>query len=134
MITALDHVAIAVPDLREAIRRFSEDFGLTLDGVEDLEQAQTSTAFFSVPETRIELVHPLHGEGPVARYLEKRAGGIHHLCFRSDDIEADMRRLTQKGYRFLSEHPQDGAHGARVAFIHPASCDGVLIELSQPAE
>lgn len=132
MITALDHIAIAVPDLERAIRRFLDDFGLPLEGTEDVEAAQTTTAFFPLPQTHIELVHPLRGQGPIAKYLEKKGGGIHHLCFRSDDIDADVERLRQKGYQFLSEAPTPGAHGCRVIFIHPKSCDGVLIELSQP--
>ena len=90
MITALDHIAIAVPDLEKAVARFLEDFGLKYEGQEDVEAAKTSTAFFPLPETSIELVHPLRGEGPIAKYLEKKGGGLHHLCFRSDDNDADM--------------------------------------------
>jgi methylmalonyl-CoA epimerase len=134
MITALDHIAIAVPDLEKAIKRFLEDFGLTYEGTEEVESAKTSTAFFPLPATSIELVHPLRGEGPIAKYLEKKPGGIHHLCFRTDDIEADVARLKAKGYQFLSDAPGPGAHGCTVIFIHPKSCDGVLIELSQPPE
>ena len=134
MITALDHIAIAVPDLEGAIARFLEDFGLQYDGNEVVEAAQTTTAFFSLPETHIELVHPLDGAGPRATYLEKRGGGLHQLCFRTEDIDADVERLRGKGYQFTSDAPTPGAHGSRVIFIHPKSCDGVLIELSQPAE
>ena len=134
MITALDHIAIAVPDLKKAIARFMEDFGLPFDGTEDVEAAKTTTAFFPLPPTNVELVHPLNGEGPIAKYLEKRGGGIHHLCFRSDDLDDDVARLRAKGYEFLSDEPSSGAHGSRVIFIHPRSCDGVLIELNQPAE
>ena len=133
MITALDHIAIAVPDFEKAIKRFMEDFGLDLAGTEDVQAAQTSTAFFPLPQTSIELVHPLDGEGPIARYLEKKSGGLHHLCFRSDNIEEDVARLKQKGYQFLADAPGPGAHGSQVIFIHPRSCDGVLIEISQPA-
>ncbi len=133
MITGLEHIAIAVPVLEKAVARFLTDFGLQHDGNEAVEAAQTMTAFFSVPETHIELVHPLDGGGPIAAYLEKRGGGIHHLCFRTDDIDADVARLREKGYQFTSDAPTPGAHGARVIFIHPKSCDGVLIELSQPA-
>jgi methylmalonyl-CoA/ethylmalonyl-CoA epimerase len=134
MITALDHIAIAVPDLSAAIERFMNDFGLQFNGTEDVESAKTSTAFFPVPATQIELVHPLNGEGPIAKYLEKKPGGLHHLCFRTDDIEADVARLKAKGYVFLSDAPTMGAHNCKVIFIHPKSCDGVLIELSQPCE
>ena len=133
MITSLDHIAIAVPDFEKAVKRFMEDFGLSFDGTEDVPSAKTKTAFFSLPETHIELVHPLDGEGPIAKYLETRPGGIHHLCFRTDNIDEDVRRLRGLGYQFLSEEPSPGAHGARVIFIHPKSCDGVLIELSEPS-
>lgn len=134
MITALDHIAIAVPDFEGAIKRFMEDFGLPFDGTEEVADARTSTAFFPLPPTQIELVHPLNGEGPIADYLEKRGGGLHHLCFRSDNIVEDVERLRAKGYRFLSDAPSPGAHGSQVIFIHPKSCDGVLIEINQPGE
>lgn len=132
MIVALDHIAIAVPYLEKSIARFLEDFGLEYKGREDVAAAKTSTAFFPVPATQIELVHPLNGEGPIAGYLEKRGGGLHHLCFRTNDIDADVARLKAKGYQFLSDAPTLGAHNCKVIFIHPKSCDGVLIELSQP--
>ena len=128
MITALDHIAIAVPDLEQSIKRFMEDFGLPFEGTEDVVAAKTSTAFFPLPPTSIELVHPLKGEGPIAGYLEKRGGGLHHLCFRSDNIEQDIARLRERGYQFLADEPSPGAHGSKVIFIHPKSCDGVLID------
>ncbi len=134
MITALDHIAVAVPDLEKAIKRFMEDFGLEFEGTEEVEAAQTTTAFFPLPPTSIELIHPLEGQGPVAKYLEKRGGGIHHLCFRSDNIHEDVERLKAKGYQFLADEPSPGAHGALTIFIHPKSCDGVLIEINQPGE
>lgn len=133
MITALDHIAIAVPDLERAIKRFLDDFGIRFEGTEEVEAAKTTTAFFPIDGTSIELVHPLGGEGPIAKYLDKRGGGMHHISFRTDDIDADVVRLKEKGYQFLSDGPQPGAHGSRVIFIHPKSCDGVLIELTQPA-
>ncbi len=134
MIRALDHIAIAVPDLTEAIRRFAEDFGIPFEGTEDVVSAKTTTAFFPLPGTKIELIHPLNGEGAVATFLDKRGGGLHHLCFRTDDLQGDMDRLSAKGYRFLSNAPQPGAHGTRIAFIHPKSTGGVLIELAQHPE
>ena len=134
MITGLDHIAVAVPDLEKAISRFMEDFGLTLEGTEDVAAVKTSTAFFPLAATSIELVHPLKGEGAIAAYLEKKGGGLHHLCFRSDDIDADITRLKAKGYQFLSDAPTLGAHNSKVIFIHPKSCDGVLIELNQPMD
>jgi methylmalonyl-CoA/ethylmalonyl-CoA epimerase len=135
MIIGLDHIAIAVPDFKQAIKRFLEDFGIPLDGTEDVHSAKTKTAFFPISGTKIELIHPLSEDSPVQKFLDKRGGGLHHICFRTDDIETDMKRLINKGYRFLSSTPQDGAHNTKVLFIHPKSCGGVLIELAQhPSE
>ena len=132
MIIALDHIAIAVADLPEGIRRFAEDFGLELAGTEAVPSESTETAFFPIRGTQIELISPTEpGAGTVAKALETRGPGIHHICFRTDDIEADMARLRDRGYRLLSEEPRPGAHGTRVAFIHPRSTGGVLIELAQ---
>jgi len=131
MITGLNHIAIAVPDFQKAIERFTADLGFTLTGTEDVADAQTSTAFIPVGETQVELVHPLNDEGPIKKYLEKRGGGLHHLCFSTDDILADMAKLKAKGYQFLSDEPKPGAHDALVLWIHPKSTDGLLIELAQ---
>lgn len=131
----LDHVAIAVPDLPEAIRRFAEDFGLTFAGTEAVEAARTETAFFPVSSpdqpTRIELVSPLRGEGPIARQLATRGPGLHHLCFRTDSLDADIERLRARGYAFTTDGPTPGAHGTRVIFVHPKSTGGVLVELAE---
>jgi len=131
LIVDLDHIAVAVPDLAEAIRRFTEDLGLELAGTEDVPSAQTRTAFVPLPATRIELVHPLDGKGPIQTFLEKRGGGLHHLCFRTDDLDGDVARLRAKGYRFTTDGPTPGAHGTRVIFVHPKSFGGVLVELAE---
>jgi len=94
MITGLDHIAIAVPDLEAAIERFMTDFQLDYEGTEPVEAAKTSTAFFPLPPSSIELVHPLRGEGPIAKYLEKRGGGIHHLCFRTSELTTSTPTLS----------------------------------------
>ena len=131
MITGLDHIAIAVSDLDAGIKRFMEDFGLDFLGTETVEGEQTTTAFFPVPGTQIELVYPEKGSGPVAGFLEKRGPGIHHICFVSDDLDSDILRLQEKGYVFTTESPVDAAQGLRAIFIHPRSCDGVLIEIAE---
>ena len=131
MITRLDHIAISVPDLEEAIRRFADDLGLELSGTEDVHSAQTKTAFFPISGTQIELITPLDGQGPVQKSLERRGPGLHHICFETDNIKADMQLLREKGYVLLSEEPKKGAHGTLVVFIHPRSTGGVLIELAQ---
>ncbi|MCP4805887.1 MAG: methylmalonyl-CoA epimerase [Proteobacteria bacterium] len=131
MITGLDHIAIATDDLQAAIKRFLEDFGIPLAGTEVVPTESTSTAFFPLPGTRIELVAPLDGQGPIAASVAKRGPGLHHICFSTDDIEGDIERLRAKGYRFTSDAPKPGAHGTRVIFLHPKSTGGVLIELAQ---
>jgi methylmalonyl-CoA/ethylmalonyl-CoA epimerase len=129
MIKGLDHVAIAVADLNESIAKWAEDLGLPLDGKEDVPSQKTTTAFLSVSGVHVELVHPLNGEGPIAAALAKRGPGLHHLCFRTDDLDADVARLRSKGWQFTTEGPTPGAHGSRVIFAHPKSTGGVLIEL-----
>lgn len=136
MIVGLDHVAIAVDQLDPAVRRFVEDLGLALRGVEDVPSAETRTAFLPVPgPTTVELVAPLDGKGPIVRHLEKRGPGLHHLCFRTDDLDADVARLRQRGWQFTTDGPTPGAHGTRVMFVHPRSTGGVLLELAEhPAD
>lgn len=135
MITRLDHIAIAVPDLSASIRRFCADLGLTLAGREDVPSAKTSTAFLPIAGASIELVHPLNGEGAIAKFLEKKpTGGLHHLCFRTDDLDGDVARLRALGYAFTTDAPTAGAHGSRVIFLHPRGFDGVLIELAEHPE
>lgn len=131
MITRLDHIAIAVTDIEKAIIRFLDDFGLDYKGRESVLAAQTETAFFPISGTQIELIHPLDEMGPVQKHLEKRGPGLHHICFETDNIEEDFQRLKEKGYRFLSETPQPGAHNTKVLFIHPKSTGGILIELAE---
>jgi methylmalonyl-CoA/ethylmalonyl-CoA epimerase len=132
MIVGLDHVAIAVPELEPAVRRFVEELGLALRGAEDVPSAQARTAFLPVAgPTTIELVSPLEGAGPLVRHLEKRGPGLHHLCFRTDDLDGDVARLRERGWVFTTEQPTPGAHGTRVIFVHPRSTGGVLIELAE---
>lgn len=131
MIKRLDHIAVAVADLDAAVRRFAEALGLACAGREDVPAERTSTAFLPIEGTRIELVHPIAGEGPIAKFLEKRGPGLHHLCFETDDLDGDIAKLRAKGYVFLSDAPRPGAHGTRVIFLHPKSFEGVLIELAE---
>ena len=129
MITGLNHIAIAVPNFETAIERFLLDFGLNYKGVEDVIAAKTKTAFFPITGTQIELIHPMSEDSPVQKFLDKRGGGLHHICFESDALDDDVANLKEKGYRFITDTPQIGAHNSRVIFIHPKSTDGVLIEL-----
>ena len=127
--TTLDHIGIAVRSLEVA--RIYRDLGLTIDHVETVETQKVKTAFLSVGDANLELLEPTSPDSPIAKFIEKRGEGIHHLCFRVDDIEAQLERLKAEGYRLINEHPVPGAHGCRVAFLHPAAGNGVLIELSE---
>ena len=125
----LDHIGIAVQSIEGA--RVYEALGLTVDHLETVKTQGVRTAFLSVGDCNLELLEPLSSESPVAKFIEKRGEGIHHICFRVDDIEAQLAELKAKGFRLINESAVPGAHGCRVAFLHPAAGNGVLIELSE---
>jgi methylmalonyl-CoA/ethylmalonyl-CoA epimerase len=125
----LDHIGIAVKSIDAA--QIYAAMGLTVDHVEVVGTQGVKTAFISVGDSNIELLEPTGPESTVAKFIEKRGEGIHHLCFRVDDIEAQLAALQAKGYRLINEAPVPGAHGCRVAFLHPSAGNGVLIELSE---
>ena len=129
----LDHIGIAVESLAEGVR-FYEALGLELEGVEEVEKQGVKVGFLPAGETRVELLEPTGPSSPIAKHLERRGPGLHHICVRVTDIRASMASLRDQGYRLLSEEPQEGAHGCLVCFVHPKSTGGVLLELSQPAE
>ena len=124
----LDHIGIAVRSLDSA--KIYEDLGLTIEHVETVETQRVKTAFLSVGDSNLELLEPTSPDSPIAKFIEKRGEGIHHICLRVDDIEAHLEGLKAQGYRLINEAPVPGAHGCRVAFLHPAAGNGVLIELS----
>ena len=128
----LDHIGIAVKSLSET--KIYEDLGLEIQHVEVVETQRVRTAFLSVGDANLELLEPTSEDSPVAKFIDKRGEGIHHICLRVEDIEAHLARLLEKGYRLINEHPVPGAHGCRVAFLHPSAGSGVLIELSEKIE
>ena len=125
----LDHIGIAVRSIEAA--KIYRALGLDVDHVETVDTQRVKTAFLSVGDSNIELLEPVSADSPVAKFIEKRGEGIHHICFRVDDIESHLERLKKEGYRLINEAPVPGAHGCRVAFLHPAAGNGVLIELSE---
>jgi methylmalonyl-CoA/ethylmalonyl-CoA epimerase len=127
----LDHVGIAVRSIAEALR-FYGALGLRLEGEEEVAGQAVRVAFLPLGETRLELLEPVSPESPIARHLERRGPGLHHLCVSVPDIRAAMKQLAGAGVELLSDEPQPGAHGCQVCFIHPKSAGGILIELSQP--
>jgi methylmalonyl-CoA/ethylmalonyl-CoA epimerase len=127
----LDHVAIAVKDLDVAIALYRDVFGLKLEEVEEVPSQQVRTAIFGHGTGRIELISPTAPNTGVAKFLEKRGEGLHHICIDVPDIEAAMADLKARGAPLLDEVPKAGAGGARVAFVHPKGAHGVLVELRE---
>lgn len=125
----LDHIGIAVRSLDAGA--IYADLGLSVDHVEVVETQKVRTAFIPVGDANLELLEATDAASPIARFIEKRGEGIHHICFRVTDIEEHLTRLQAKGYRLINEAPVPGAHGCRVAFLHPSAGNGVLIELSE---
>src|SRR5213076_940799 len=128
----LDHIGIAVKSVDAA--KVYEALGLKIDHVEDVATQGVKTAFINVGDANLELLEPLSANSPVAKFIEKRGEGIHHICFRVTNLESHLARLQQQGFRLINDAPVPGAHGCRVAFLHPAAGNGVLIELSEKIE
>jgi methylmalonyl-CoA/ethylmalonyl-CoA epimerase len=125
----IDHIAIVVPNIEEAESFYRDALGLDLALVEEVEGQEVIVAFFPTGESEIELVEPINETSGVARYLAKRGPGIHHICVEVDDIVATLGRLKEKGVQLIDEEPTIGSGGKKVAFVHPRSTSGVLIEL-----
>ncbi len=131
----LDHVGIAVGDLDSALRFYRDALGLEVQPPEDVPSQQVRAHFLPVGDSSLELLEPTGDESPIARYLQKRGPGIHHITLRVDDIDAALGRLRERHIRLIDEKPRPGAEGSLIAFVHPSSTGGVLLELKQlPAE
>ncbi len=131
MIRKLDHIGIAVRDLAQAVKTYSDGLGLVCEHQEEVPEQQVRTAFLPVGDTCLELLESTSPEGPIGRFLEKRGEGIHHLCFDVEDIHAALEACRRSGMQLIDNEPRVGAHNKLVAFVHPKSTHGVLIELSQ---
>ena len=133
MIGRLNHVAIAVPDLAAAARLYRETLGAQVSEPVDMPEHGVTTVFVTLPNTKIELLHPLGKDSPIAGFLERNAaGGIHHVCYEVDDILAARDRLKASGARVLGNgEPKIGAHGKPVLFLHPKDFCGTLVEIEQ---
>ncbi|MBI5210649.1 MAG: methylmalonyl-CoA epimerase [Elusimicrobia bacterium] len=127
----LDHIAVAVRDLDEASRFYREVLGLAGSGEETVPGQKVRVGFFSAGDASIELVQPTSPDSPVAKFLQTRGPGLHHLAFEVDDLEAEMERLRSKGASFIDAKPRPGSHASLVAFLHPKCSGGVLVELCQ---
>ena len=130
-ILKLDHIGIAVKGIDASKSLYSDLLGLDCVGSETVEPAKVTTAFFPVGDTEIELLESTTPDGPIAKFIASRGEGIQHMAFRVENIEEALAELKAKGVRLIDETPRRGAGGARIAFLHPQSTFGVLIELSE---
>jgi methylmalonyl-CoA epimerase len=128
MIKHISHIGIAVKDLDEGIA-FYQKLGLTLEGTEEVASQMVKVAFFPVGDTRIELLAPTSEDSPIARFIEKKGEGIQHIAFAVEDLPQALKETEEDGIRLIDKEPRPGAHGADIAFLHPKSTGGVLIEL-----
>jgi methylmalonyl-CoA/ethylmalonyl-CoA epimerase len=127
----IDHIGIAIRKLDEATAIWRETLGLEVDSTEKIDEQGVSVAMLPIGETHIELLEPLAPDSPVGKFLEKRGPGLHHIAVRVNDIRGTLAQLKNKGARLIDETPRVGAGGCLVAFIHPSSVNGVLLELVQ---
>ena len=133
MIQHIDHLGIAVPSIEEAIPFYEQSLGLKCEHREEVASQKVRTAFFHCGEVHIELLEPTAPDSPIAKFLEKNPrGGIHHIAFRTDDVATQLQQARQAGTQLLNEQPVEGAAGKLVAFLHPKSTHGVLMEFCSP--
>jgi len=130
----LNHLAIVVPDMAQSVAMYRDMLGAQVSEPEDLPEHGVTVVFINLGNTKLELLHPLSPDSPVANFLTKnKAGGLHHVCIEVDNIEKAMEDLKAKKVRLLSSEPKIGAHGNPVVFLHPKDCNGVLTELEEVA-
>ena len=129
----IDHLGIAVSSISDSLTFYREVLGLELAGSETIEDQGVRVALLPVGEARIELLEPVSGETPVGRFITKRGEGLHHICYEVDDLSSKLDELRSRGVRLLDGYPRRGAEGKLVAFLHPASAHGVLVELVEKA-
>lgn len=127
----INHIAILIPQIEDGTQFWVDALGLSLEKIEDVPDQQVEIAFLPVGESHIELLAPTNDSSGVARYLQKRGPGLHHICLEVDDITAALARLKEAGIPLIDEQPKTGADGKQLAFIHPKGTGGVLVELYQ---
>jgi methylmalonyl-CoA/ethylmalonyl-CoA epimerase len=130
-ILKIDHLGVAIESIAEGEKFWTDALGIGCEGSERVEEQGVTTAFFPVGESEVELLEPIGADSPVAKFLNKKGAGIHHIAFRVENIETALDELKQKGLKLIDEVPRRGAGGAKIAFIHPRSTNGILIELCE---
>lgn len=131
MIKGIDHIGIAVKSIDEALKFYEDVLGLQCTGVEEVSEQKVRTAFIPTGGSEIELLESTSEDGPISKFIEKKGEGIQHIALRVDDIEKALEEIKSKGLILIDEKPRYGAGGAKIAFIHPKSTKGVLLELCQ---
>jgi methylmalonyl-CoA/ethylmalonyl-CoA epimerase len=127
----IEHIGIAVKDLKAANNLYSKLLNTSPYKIEEVDSENVNTSFFQVGESKIELLEGTSPDSPISKFIEKRGEGVHHIAFEVDDIEKEIARLTKEGFHMIHEKPKDGADNKLIAFLHPKSSNGVLIELCQ---
>lgn len=127
----IEHIGIAVSDLKNSISFYEKVFGLKCYNIEEVADQKVRTAFFMVGETKIELLEPTDPEGPIGKFIEKKGEGIHHIAFAVDNITEQLKHAEKEGVRLIDISPRKGAEGLDIAFLHPKSASGVLIEICE---
>lgn len=130
-LTHIEHIGIAVKSLDEAIPYYEKILELKCYAIEEVTDQKVKTAFFKAGQTKLELLEPTDPESPIAKFIEKRGEGIHHLAFAVDDVEKALEEVAEKGIRLIDKKPRPGAEGLNIAFLHPKSTFGVLTELCE---
>jgi methylmalonyl-CoA/ethylmalonyl-CoA epimerase len=129
--TVIDHIGVAVKSIEEALNFWEAVLGIKCTGVEEVTEQKVKTAFLPVKDTEIELLEPTADDSPVAKFIEKKGEGIHHLAIRVPDLQGALSELKEQGVRLIDEKPRRGAGGAMIAFLHPSATGGILLELSE---
>ncbi|BAI81386.1 methylmalonyl-CoA epimerase [Deferribacter desulfuricans SSM1] len=133
MLKKIDHIGIAVKNIDEALSLY-KTLGITPYHFEEVESQKVKTAFIKVGESNIELLEPTSPDSPIAKFIEKKGEGIHHIAYLVDDVKSCLENLKEKGFKLIDEEPKAGAHGKLIAFVHPKSTNGVLMELCEHAK
>jgi methylmalonyl-CoA/ethylmalonyl-CoA epimerase len=131
MVKKVDHIGIAVKSLDESLSFYTDILGLPLESIEEVPSQRVKVAFIPVGETRLELLEPTSTDSPIAKFIEKRGEGIHHIALGVESIEARIKEMQENGIKMIDNEPRPGAHGTKVAFLHPKSTGGVLYEFCE---
>ena len=127
----IDHIGIAVKEIKQATRFYTEILGIQLQNIEEVTDQKVKVGFFPITDSEIELLESTAPDGPVAKYIENKGEGIQHIAFRVENLAETLQELKAKGVRLIDEAPRKGAGGAKIAFIHPKETNGVLVELCE---